>query len=102
MTVSPRLTEPTAPTAQPPAEAHAQPSSEPRVVSGEAVELDIRVARAGSRVPALLIDIVIQVMLFYALIMLGGALILLMTMNGLIMVDDTLARGSCWSPLWSC
>ncbi|MFS8477687.1 MAG: RDD family protein [Micromonosporaceae bacterium] len=90
MTVSPTLTEPPA---QPPAETHAQPSSEPRVVSGEAVELDIRVARAGSRVPALLIDIVVQVMLFYALIMLGGALLLLVTMSGLIMVDDTLARG---------
>jgi uncharacterized RDD family membrane protein YckC len=38
-----------------------------RLVSGEAVELEVRVARAGSRVLALMIDIVCQLALFIAL-----------------------------------
>jgi uncharacterized RDD family membrane protein YckC len=38
-----------------------------RLVSGEAVDLDIRLARAGSRALALTIDIVIQLFLLYAL-----------------------------------
>ncbi|MET7393564.1 RDD family protein [Dactylosporangium sp. NPDC005572] len=42
-----------------------------RLVSGEAVELDVRVARAGSRVLALMIDIVAQVVLFVALLVLA-------------------------------
>ncbi|WP_316250372.1 RDD family protein, partial [Micromonospora aurantiaca (nom. illeg.)] len=37
------------------------------LVSGEAVELDVRVARLGSRVLALLIDAVIQLVLFLLL-----------------------------------
>ncbi|WP_144121971.1 RDD family protein [Catellatospora sichuanensis] len=40
------------------------------LVSGEAVHLEVRLARAGSRVPALLIDIVAQVMLFFVLVLL--------------------------------
>ncbi|WP_245736575.1 RDD family protein [Micromonospora pattaloongensis] len=36
------------------------PPAEPRLVSGEAVELDVRVARVGSRALALMIDIVVQ------------------------------------------
>jgi uncharacterized RDD family membrane protein YckC len=38
-----------------------------RLVSGEAVELDVRVARVGSRVLALLIDIVIEISLLFVL-----------------------------------
>lgn len=41
--------------------------AEVRLVSGEAVDLDIRLARAGSRVLALLIDVVVQIFLFYLL-----------------------------------
>jgi len=82
VTVSPTLAEP-----------HTQTHAEPRLVSGEAVELDIRVARAGSRVPALLIDIVVQVMLFYALMTLGGLVLVLLAVSGLLMVDGTLAGG---------
>jgi hypothetical protein len=37
---------------------------EVRLVSGEAVDLDIRLARAGSRALALMIDIVLQFVLF--------------------------------------
>lgn len=40
-----------------------------RFLTGEAVHLDVRVARVGSRVLARLIDIVIQAVLFYALLM---------------------------------
>ena len=42
-------------------------SDDERLVSGEAVELDVRVARLGSRALALLLDIVVQVMLLYML-----------------------------------
>lgn len=38
------------------------------IVTGEAVQLDIRVARLGSRVLALLLDLLIQLVLFYALV----------------------------------
>jgi uncharacterized RDD family membrane protein YckC len=38
-----------------------------RLVSGEAVELEVRVARIGSRAVALLLDIIVQVILFLAL-----------------------------------
>ncbi|MGH3683229.1 MAG: RDD family protein, partial [Natronosporangium sp.] len=41
------------------------------VVTGEAVPLDIRVARLGSRVLALLLDLVLQAVLFFLLLMLG-------------------------------
>jgi len=52
-----------------------------RLVSGEAVELEVRVARLGSRALALILDIMLQVALLYALgigvglamIALGGA-----------------------------
>jgi uncharacterized RDD family membrane protein YckC len=39
-----------------------------RLVSGEAVELDVRVARAGSRILALMIDIFLQTVLLWGLI----------------------------------
>ncbi|GIG13495.1 transporter [Catellatospora methionotrophica] len=40
------------------------------LVSGEAVHLEVRLARAGSRVPALMIDIVAQLMVFFVLVLL--------------------------------
>jgi uncharacterized RDD family membrane protein YckC len=43
------------------------PEAEVRLVSGEAVDLDIRLARAGSRAIALMIDIVVQIVLLYVL-----------------------------------
>jgi uncharacterized RDD family membrane protein YckC len=58
-----------------------------RLVSGEAVELDVRVARLGSRALALLIDIVVQL----------GAFLLISTASSLLLVvagvaiDDALA-----------
>lgn len=77
----------------PPAQQPAQSRTEPQLVSGEAVELDIRVARAGSRVPALLIDIVVQLVLFYALMTIGMMVLALLAVSGLLMVDGTLADG---------
>ena len=54
----------------PPAGARAAPArpSPGGLVSGEAVELELRLARVGSRVLALLIDIVIEVALFIVLL----------------------------------
>ena len=48
------------------------PEAEVRLVSGEAVNLDIRLARAGSRALALMIDIVIQIGLLYVLLIFVG------------------------------
>ncbi len=53
------------------------PEAEVRLVSGEAVDLDIRLARAGSRALALMIDIVIQIGLLYVLQIPLGLLLLL-------------------------
>lgn len=66
----------------------AQPPPPPRwadagLVSGEAVELDVRVARLGSRVLALLIDAVIQLALFLVL----GAVL---AMAALALLGDSL------------
>ena len=47
-----------------------------RFLTGEAVHLDVRVARLGSRVLARLIDVVVQITLFYALSVLFGLLLL--------------------------
>lgn len=84
------------------------------LVSGEAVELEVRVARVGSRVLALLIDIVTEIMLYIALIiaaMLGigifantgladaaliqgvGIVILAIVIIGYPVGCETLARG---------
>lgn len=66
-------------------------NGELRLVSGEAVELDIRVARAGSRVPALLIDIVVQLMLFYGLLLLASILMLFLAAT--LGADEVLFAG---------
>ncbi|SBT68623.1 Uncharacterized membrane protein YckC, RDD family [Micromonospora sediminicola] len=73
----------------------AQPPPPPRwadagLVSGEAVELDVRVARLGSRVLALLIDLVVQVGLA---LVLGAALSLLVLTLPRDVVDAALAGG---------
>src|SRR4051812_47313818 len=49
-----------------------------RLVSGEAVELEVRVARAGSRVLALMLDIVLQFVLLIALLV-ATALVIYVT-----------------------
>lgn len=77
-------------TVPPPAEPTTSPISEPRLVSGEAVELDIRVARAGSRVPALLIDIIVELVLATALITGASAILALLTASGRFVADATL------------
>jgi uncharacterized RDD family membrane protein YckC len=62
--------------------------SQTRFLTGEAVHLDVRVARLGSRVLARLIDIVIQVVLAYALTIVLLLLLLLGSMAGIVEVDD--------------
>jgi len=58
-----------------------------RLVSGEAVELEVRVARLGSRALALLIDIIVQVITLYILVFATSVGLLLI--GGL--ADDALA-----------
>jgi uncharacterized RDD family membrane protein YckC len=62
------------------------------VVTGEAVPLDIRVARLGSRVPALLIDLVAQVVLLCGLGAAAG--FLLSVGSGLLVVDGALVQAT--------
>jgi uncharacterized RDD family membrane protein YckC len=67
----------------------AEPSAE-GLVSGEAVHLDIRVARPGSRALALLIDMISQLVVFLVLGFLG-----LITLIGSGLADGALA-GTAW------
>ncbi|GGM34531.1 RDD family protein [Dactylosporangium sucinum] len=55
-----------------------------RLVSGEAVELDVRVARAGSRVLALVIDIALQVVLYFALMIVATLIMWATSIVGLL------------------
>src|SRR5688572_15136227 len=59
-----------------------------RFLTGEAVHLDVRVARLGSRVLARLIDIIIQIVLAYALLLLFLVVLLIGTAFGLVFPDD--------------
>src|SRR5262245_9551807 len=52
------------------------------MLSGEAVELDVRVARVGSRVPALLLDIIVQVGLLFALMTVASLLLAFIGLAG--------------------
>lgn len=63
-----------------------------QLVSGEAVELEIRIARTGSRVLALLLDIVIEAILFCLLVMVGMVILALLGRAGL--ADTALLRGT--------
>jgi uncharacterized RDD family membrane protein YckC len=60
-----------------------------RLVSGEAVELDVRVARLGSRVLALLLDIMVELFLFGILLYVSETLVL--TVAGSL-ADEALSR----------
>jgi len=66
-------------------------STEPRMLSGEGVELDVRVARVGSRVPALLIDIIVQIGLLFVLSFVAGLVLAFLGLSGLTPVDGALA-----------
>ncbi|WP_239312687.1 RDD family protein [Plantactinospora mayteni] len=84
-------------TAQPPRSVPGRPApsggygADAGLVSGEAVELDIRVARLGSRVLALLLDILVQFTL--AVVLLTGAGILLSSLLGPGALDAAALRG---------
>jgi uncharacterized RDD family membrane protein YckC len=67
------------------------PSTQTRFVTGEAVHLDVRVARVGSRVIARLIDIAAQVALAYGFLMLMSLLLALGLLSGLVTPDAALA-----------
>lgn len=82
----------TATTTYPVATAHPSPFTAARagvapIVTGEAVALDIRVARLGSRALALLLDLVVQVMLFLLLFVGGLFTIGLLGAAGLVTMD---------------
>jgi uncharacterized RDD family membrane protein YckC len=72
-----------------PAAAVSADAGQARFLTGEAVHLDVRVARLGSRVLARLIDIVTQVVLGYALTIILLLLLLLFTALGLAAVDPS-------------
>ncbi|WP_233512825.1 RDD family protein, partial [Micromonospora deserti] len=59
------------------------------LVSGEAVELDVRAARIGSRVLALLLDVLVQLLIALALSLLVGMVLTAMPM---FLVDAALAN----------
>jgi len=67
--------------------ASADHAGQARFVTGEAIHLDARVARLGSRVLARLIDIVVQVVLAYVLLIGSTFLILLLSALGLVEPD---------------
>jgi uncharacterized RDD family membrane protein YckC len=65
-------------------------SGQTRFVTGEAVHLDVRVARVGSRVIARLIDIVVQVVLAYTFLMIMSIVLLTGVLSGLVELDAAL------------
>ncbi|MEV4758445.1 RDD family protein [Micromonospora sp. NPDC049559] len=62
-------------------------------VTGEAVRLDPRVARLGSRMLARAVDLVLQVLLFVLLWMVAGLLVLILGETGLLRYDEALFEG---------
>jgi uncharacterized RDD family membrane protein YckC len=72
-------------------------TSDGRLINGEAVEVEIRVARIGSRVLAFLIDVALQLALALFLVMIGGLFILAMALNGsphLALINGLLVVGA--------
>lgn len=67
--------------------------TEARFITGEAVQLDLRVARLGSRMLARLIDLIIQVVLAILLFELSTALVGMLTLPGLVVPDGGLIGG---------
>ncbi|WFE24482.1 RDD family protein [Solwaraspora sp. WMMD937] len=61
-----------------------------RLVSGEAVEVEVRLARLGSRLLALLVDLVVQALIAVVLAVLAG--LLLASMRASIEVDQALGQ----------
>lgn len=61
-----------------------------RFLTGEAVHLDVRVARLGSRVLARLVDIVVQIVLGYTLLIVILLLLLLGSAIGIVAFDPSL------------
>lgn len=59
-----------------------------QIVTGEAVPLDIRVARLGSRVLALLLDLIVQVVLFWMVALAAGAVVSMLA--GIGLADEAL------------
>jgi uncharacterized RDD family membrane protein YckC len=55
-----------------------------RLVSGEAVELEVRVARAGSRILALMMDVILQAVLLTALLIASAIVLALTVGSGLV------------------
>jgi uncharacterized RDD family membrane protein YckC len=67
------------------------PVATARFVTGDAVSLDLQVARLGSRMLARLIDLLVQVSLFWLLLFAVQFLFLLLAQTGLVPVDLELA-----------
>ena len=63
-------------------------AGETRFLTGEAVHVEVRIARLGSRVMARLIDIAVQLVLVLLLFLLFGLVLLLLSSFGLGFVDE--------------
>ncbi|WFE24900.1 RDD family protein [Solwaraspora sp. WMMD791] len=61
-----------------------------RLVGGEAVEVEVRLARAGSRILALLVDLLVQVLIALLLAVVAG--VLLASLPSSVEVDDALGQ----------
>ncbi len=61
-----------------------------RIVTGEAVHLEVRTAGIGSRVLARMVDLVLQVFAFYLLLIVGALLAGILGASGLVAFDDAL------------
>jgi uncharacterized RDD family membrane protein YckC len=60
-----------------------RPVTSEYVVSGEAVELEVRYARLGSRMLALMIDLIVQIVLYLVLAIIVGVTVSLLSSTGL-------------------
>ncbi len=62
------------------------------IVTGDAVILDIRIARAGSRALALLLDLIVQVIIYAILSSLWPLVLVALSMTGLVRPDAALVE----------
>jgi uncharacterized RDD family membrane protein YckC len=68
-------------------------SGSARFVTGDAIRLDIRVARLGSRMLARIIDIIVQVVLFFALLVLLFIVAGAVAISGAVEFDNNVFSG---------
>ena len=70
--------------------AEAERQGQTRILTGEAVHLEVRIAGVGSRVLARMIDLVVQVFLFYLLLVVAFMLGAVLGSSGIVAFDSAL------------